>query len=171
MEPRGVEGAVEEEGLEGGGGALQGLLQPGPLGPEVAFRVEDEDLEAAEADPVVGPLQAEAAELGLEVRGVVVAEGGVEGDGGEVLKVGLHHPPSRVEVVPGGEEGGEGALGVLLAEEGRHLGPPPGVRPPVPDHPQALGLGQGEGEKKGDEEAQEASARPSVAKHGPGPPL
>jgi len=87
------------------------------------------------------------------------------------LKVGLHHPPSRVEVVPGGEEGGEGALGVLLSEEGRHLGPPPGVRPPVPDHPQALGLGQGEGEKKGDEEAQEASGYPSVARHGSSPPL
>jgi len=93
VEPRGVKGAVEEEGLEGGGGALEGLLQPGPLGPEVALRVEDEDLEATEADPVVGPLQAEAAELGLEVRGVVVAEGGVEGDGGEGLE-GRPPPPA-----------------------------------------------------------------------------
>ncbi len=138
VEARGVEGAVEDQGLPGGAGALQGLLQPGPLPWEIRFAVEDEELHRPQAYAVEGPLQAKALELGGEAGGVVVAEGGVEGDRGEVLQEGLHDGPFGVEVVPHGEEGGNGLLGVLLPEKGRHLGPAGRGRPPVAHHRQAL---------------------------------
>ena len=153
---------MKKEGLPAGAGALQGFLQPSPLGREARLGVEDEDLELPEPDPVVGPFQAEALKLRPKAWGIVVAEGGVEGGGGKLLQEGLHHGAPGVEVVPRREEGGEGAMGVLPLEECRHLGPPRRGRPPVPQDRKPLAQCQGEEEEKGEKPAQGLGFRGAV---------